>query len=160
MNSDDHGFRGIASKFIRVHPCPSVVFHFLMVALFLSGGCSEKPATPEAAAKVAWSWEPYPAVEKMRLATLSCQILPRTSLAINAPVPGQLRVYVDRPQTNLPAGFLWAEFEPKALDLEAAELAEARSTIAERERLFREIELPKEEIKLGRDIAGLKKQIT
>jgi hypothetical protein len=95
----------------------------------------------------------------MRLATLPCQVIPRTSLTINAPVSGQLRLYVNRPETNLPAGFLWGEFEPKSLSLEAAELAEVRSRISERERLFEKIELPREQIKLNKDIAALKKQL-
>ena len=63
----------------------------------------------------------------MRLATLPCQVLPKTSLTINAPVSGQLRLYIDRPQTNLPADFVWAEFEPRSLNMEAAELAEAQA---------------------------------
>lgn len=96
----------------------------------------------------------------MRLATLPCQILPRTSLTINAPISGQLRLYIDRPQTNLPSGFLWAEFEPKALTMEAGELAEAKDKIHERERLFNEIELPKEKIKLNKEIAEASKQVT
>ena len=132
----------------------------LLGVWLLVSGCSQKPAAPALATAASWSWETYPAVEKMRLATLPCQILPRTSFTINAPVSGQLRLYIDRAQTNLPAGFVWAEFEPKALNLEAAELAEARSRIAERERLFTEIELPKEEIKLSKEIAETKKQIT
>ncbi|HWF18038.1 MAG TPA: hypothetical protein VG754_02165 [Verrucomicrobiae bacterium] len=131
----------------------------LLMWLFVTG-CSRKPtAPPTPSATNAWSWEPYPAAEKMRLATLPCQVLPRTSLTISAPVSGQLRLYVDRAQTNLPAGFLWAEFEPKALNLEAAELAEARRRIVEREKLFEKIELPKEVIKLNKDISAMKKQV-
>ncbi|HZV34483.1 MAG TPA: hypothetical protein VFB72_07875 [Verrucomicrobiae bacterium] len=130
----------------------------LFIVLFFSG-CSEKPATSSGPAAPAWSWDTYPPVEKMRLATLPCQVLPKTSLTINAPVSGQLRLYVGRPQTNLPAGFLWGEFEPKELNLEAAELSEARNRISERERLFERIELPKEQIKLSKDILAMKKQI-
>jgi hypothetical protein len=106
-----------------------------------------------------WSWEAYPAVEKMRLATLPCQVLPKASLTINAPISGQLRIYINRQETNLPAGFVWAEFEPKALSMEAAELAEARKRIEERERLYTEIELPKEKIKLNREIGEARRQI-
>lgn len=132
---------------------------FALLIVLIISGCSDKPATPSAPASSAWSWDPYPAVEKMRLATLPCQVLPKTSLTINAPVSGQLRLYVGRPQTNLPSGFLWGEFEPKELNLEAAELSEARSRISERERLFEQIELPKEQIKLNKDISAMKKQI-
>lgn len=130
-----------------------------LLALFILNGCSEKPAATPAPASAVWTWDPYPSAEKMRLATLPCQVMPKTSLTINAPVSGQLRIYVDRQQTNLPAGFLWAEFEPKALSIEAAELAKARVRIAEREKLFEKIELPKEEIKLRKDIAVLKRQV-
>lgn len=133
---------------------------WLVWLLFFAGGCSQKPAAPISASQTNWSWERYPAVEKMRLATLPCQVLPRTSLTINAPVSGQLRLYIERPQTNLPAGFLWAEFEPKSLNMEASELAEAKDKIEERERLFNEIELPKEKIKLNKEIAEATKQVT
>lgn len=133
---------------------------FLGMTVLLLAGCSQKTVQTTQPKTNSWSWAAYPPVEKMRLATLPCQVLPKTSLTINAPVSGQLRLYVDRPQTNLAAGFLWGEFEPKALNLEAAELAEARARIAERERMFEKIDLPKEEIKLRREIAALKKQIT
>src|SRR5258708_37983753 len=116
----------------------------LVMILFLFGaGCSKKSAQTPANPSTQWSWDAYPPVEKMRLATLPCQVQPRTSLIIHAPVSGQLRLYIDRPQTNLPAGFVWAEFEPKALAMEGAELAEARKRIEEREHLFTEIDLPK-----------------
>jgi hypothetical protein len=95
----------------------------------------------------------------MRLATLPGRVMPGTSLIINAPISGQLRLYIDRPQTNLPAGFVWGEFEPKALAVEAAELAEAHKKIEERERLFSEIELPREKIKLRREISEARKQV-
>ncbi len=142
----------------------SVLFRcglFCLLGCFLfAGGCSQKPAAPSAAVPKIWSLDSYPAVEKMRLATLPCEVLPRTSLTINAPISGQLRLYIDRPQTNLPAGFLWAEFEPKALNMEADELAEVKDKIEERERLFNEIELPKEKIKLNKEIAEANKQVT
>ncbi|GEM_PF-1249644 len=131
----------------------------LCLALTLLAGCSQKPSPPNAATPAAWSWDAYPVVEKMRLATLPCQVLPKTSLTIHAPISGQLRLYTDQPETNLPAGFIWAEFEPKALRLEADELAEVRKRIEERERLFMEIDLPKEKIKLNRDISDLKRQV-
>lgn len=128
-------------------------------SLVLVGGCSPKPQVSATTSQTNWSWATYPTVEKMRLASLPCQILPRTSLAIHSPIAGQLRLYIDRPQTNLPADFLWAEFEPKSLKMEADELAEAKSKIDERERLFDDIELPKEKIKLNKEIAEAKKDV-
>jgi hypothetical protein len=129
-----------------------------LIAMALSG-CSLNPPTPKDTAPAAWSWAAYPAVEKMRLATLSCQVLPKTSLTIQSPISGQLRLYIDQPETNLPAGFVWAEFEPKALRLEADELVEARKRIDEREHLFKEIDLPKEKLKLNHDISELKREV-
>ncbi|HWY74918.1 MAG TPA: hypothetical protein VN281_04840 [Verrucomicrobiae bacterium] len=125
----------------------------------LLSGCSPNPPTPKDAVPAAWSWTAYPAVEKMRLATLPCQVIPKTSLTIQSPISGQLRLYIEQPETNLPAGFVWAEFEPKALKLEAEELVEARQRIDERERLFKEIDLPKEKIKLNRDVSELKREV-
>ncbi|MDB6122154.1 MAG: hypothetical protein JWQ71_1147 [Pedosphaera sp.] len=139
---------------------PVVLLCHLLVSLAVGAGCSQKAVQPPATATANWSWDAYPKVEKMRLAILPCRILPKTSLTINAPVSGQLRLYIDRPQTNLPTDFVWAEFEPKVLNMEAAELAEAKRKIDERERLFKEIELPKERIKLNREIAEAQKQLT
>ncbi len=69
----------------------------LCLALTLLAGCSQKPSPPNAATPAAWSWDAYPVVEKMRLATLPCQVLPKTSLTIHAPISGQLRLYTDQP---------------------------------------------------------------
>src|SRR5579884_806407 len=142
------GSRGISRPRFRTILKCSIPIWFVSIATVFLAGCSEKVQAPTSQAAPAWSWSPYPAAEKMRLATLPCQVMPRTSLTINAPVSGQLRLYIDRPQTNLPAGFLWGEFEPKSLSLEASELAEARQRISERERLFEQIDLPNEQIKL------------
>ena len=95
----------------------------------------------------------------MRLASLPCQVQPRVSLTINAPISGQLRVYTDRPQTNLPAGFLWAEFEPKSLQMESSEHAEAKEKIDELERHITEIDLPKQKIKLNKESSEATKQV-
>src|SRR5437868_6023123 len=106
----------------------------LLVGLLVSAGCSPKSTQAAApAAPPAWSWAAYPAVEKMRLAVLPCRVQPKTSLTINAPLAGTLRLYVDRPQTNLPVGFLFAEFEPKLLAAESNALADAKQKLAERE---------------------------
>ncbi len=135
------------------------VLPIIAVGLLTLAGCSQKSGEAAAVSATNWSWATYPPVEKMRLATLPAQVLPKTTLTINAPISGQLRLYIDRPQTNLPAGYVWGEFEPKSLEMEAAELAETRKKIQEHERLYTEIELPKERIKLRREISEAKKQV-
>jgi len=73
-------------SYIRFDPCS---FAVLLVFLFLVGGCQKKPEPGPKPPQVNWSWDTYPSAEKMRLATVPCQILPRPSLAINAPVAGK-----------------------------------------------------------------------
>src|SRR6185436_8689750 len=116
-----------------------------LAALWLVSSCSPKPLQGAAPASPAWSWAAYPPVEKMRLAVLPCRVMPKTSLTLNAPVAGMLRVYVDRAQTNLPAGFVWAEFEPKILAAEAEALEDAEEKLEEREQLTYQLELPKQQ---------------
>src|ERR1051326_6682590 len=103
---------------------PAFVLCLALSSLLVMLGCSPKPTQAASPSAPTWSWAGYPAVEKMRLAVLPCRVMPKTSLTINAPLAGTLRLYVDRPQTNLPAGFVWAEFEPKILKAEADALAE------------------------------------
>ncbi len=112
------------------------------------------PTTPK------FSIESYPRMNKMRLAVLQCRVLPRTSMTVNSPFAGQLRLYVDKPQTNLQSGFVWAEFEPKILEAESNALAEAKSRLAEREKLVLELDLPKQTFKLARDIEEARRQLT
>src|SRR5437588_9430752 len=107
----------------------------LTVCLLLNSGCSPKPTQASAPPPPSWSWAAYPPVEKMRLAVLPCRVLPKTSLTIIAPLSGILRLYVDRPQTNLAAGFVWGEFEPKILAADADALAEAKQKLEQREKL-------------------------
>ncbi len=134
--------------------CAAVCFlHIFMT------GCTQKPAQATPTLPVSWSWEHYPAVEKMRLAILPCRVMPKTSLTINAPLSGVLRLYVDRSQINLPAGFVWAEFEPKILAAEAEALAEVKQKLQERERLTYKLELPKQKYKLAREIEDARRQL-
>jgi hypothetical protein len=95
----------------------------------------------------------------MRLGTLSCRILPRASVAMNSPITGLLRVYVDKQQTNVPAGFIWAEFEPKILAAESAALDEAKKKLDERERFLLELELPKQRLKLAKEMEEAQRQV-
>ncbi len=143
----------------RTFHVPQLCCLLLLLASALTA-CSRSPnTTSNTPIPAAWSWAEYPTVEKMRLASLPCEVLPRTSLTISAPVSGQLRVYVHQQETNLPAGFVWAEIEPKELALEGAELEEARQSLKERERMYTEIELPREKIKLSREIAETRRRI-
>jgi len=131
----------------------------LALACLIAGGCSREKEKPTTAAAPVWNWSKYPRVERMRLASMPCRVLPKTSLNINAPFSGTLRLYVDRPNTNLPADYVWAEFEPKILEAESNALYEARAKIDERERLLVELELPKQKIELSRKIDDLQRQV-
>ncbi len=131
------------------------------VSVLLSVGCSQKANQATASPTVsAWSWNAYPPMNKMRLALLPCRVLPKTSITINSPFSGQLRLYVDRAQTNLPAGRIWAEFEPKILSAESNALAEAKERFSERERMLLELELPKQKFKLAREIEEAQRQLS
>jgi hypothetical protein len=135
-------------------------FNILLgLACLLAAGCSQKSSKSTAPAKQAWSWSKYPPVERMRLANMPCRVLPKTSLNINAPYSGLLRLYVDRPNMNLKSGFIWAEFEPTMLQAESNALAEARAKIDEREKLLLELDLPGKKIELARKIDELQKQV-
>jgi hypothetical protein len=141
---------------INVKRCFNIL---LVLACLLAAGCSREEKKSAATTPAAWNWSKYPAVERMRLATMPCRVLPKTSLNINAPYSGLLRLYVDRPNVNLKAGVVWAEFEPTMLQAESNALAEARAKIDERERLLLELDLPNKKIELARKIDELQKQV-
>jgi hypothetical protein len=126
----------------------------------LATACTREVEKSPVAVQPSWNWGQYPPVERMRLAVLPCRVLPKSSLNINAPFAGVLRLYIDRPSTNLPAGYVWAEFEPKLLQAESNALAEARGKINERERLLVELEMPRQKIELSRKIEELQRQVT
>jgi hypothetical protein len=130
-----------------------------VVACVLAAGCTQEAEKSPMPVQQSWNWSRYPPVERMRLAILPCRVLPKSSLNINAPFAGVLRLYIDRPSTNLPAGFVWAEFEPKLLQAESNALAEARAKINERERLLLELEMPRQKIELSRKIEELQRQV-
>ena len=81
------------------------------------------------------------------------------SSSINSPSTGLLHLYVDKQQTNLPAGFVWAEIEPKLLVASSNALAEAEEKLNEREKLLMQLELPKQQIKVGKEIEEAKRQL-
>src|SRR5262245_55643631 len=88
----------------------------------------------------------------MRLGMGPCTLQPRSQIAINSTLAGSLKMYVNVPQTNLEAGLVWGEFEPSIFELEAKALEEARVRLDEREKLQREIEIPKLRLKLEREL--------
>jgi hypothetical protein len=133
----------------------------LLALLCCAPGCDKKDARSEQEAAPAppFSLESFPRSDKMRLALLPCRVLPRTSVPILSPLAGQLRLYVDKPQTNLPGNFLWAEFEPKILIAESNALAEARARLQEKQHLTLELDLPKQTLKMAKDIEELRRQL-
>jgi hypothetical protein len=134
---------------------------FLVLGFAFVTGCSKPAATatPPTTNTRAWTWESFPVVDRMRLGLLPCRVLPKASVPMNSPLTGVLRIYVDKQQTNLPAGFVWAEFEPKLLAASAEALAEAKKKLDEKERLLLELELPKQKLKLSKEIEEAQKQI-
>jgi hypothetical protein len=146
----------------------------LCAALILcAGACS--PKTPKAKigravqpdamdpqsanAIPAWNWDAYPAVRKMKLATLPCVLQPRSQITINSTLAGALKLYIDQPQTNLESGRVWGEFEPTIFELEAKGFEEARQKMDERERILTELEIPKQRLKLEREIEESQRQV-
>ena len=143
-----------------------ILHHVLAVAL-LAGlcACKERSGQKQAAAgpatnqPVAWSWDAYPLVPRMRVAALPCQLQPKSQIALHSPLLGLLRVHISKPQTNLPAGFVWGEFEPAIFASEAEALEEAHVKLIERERIYHEFELPRQKLQLERQIEDAQRQL-
>jgi hypothetical protein len=141
----------------------------LALVLALAGACSPKPkskigrAAPPPAANTnqsaAWNWDSYPAVKIMRLGTLPCTLQPRSQIAINSTLAGSLKLYVAQPQTNLVAGTVWGEFEPAIFESEAKSLDNARVKLEEREKLQKELEIPKKRLQIERELEEMKRQV-
>jgi hypothetical protein len=107
----------------------------------------------------AWNWDAYPAVRRMKLATLPCLLQPRSQITINSTLAGSLKIYIDQPQTNMEAGKVWGEFEPTIFELEADSFEEARQKLDEREKILTELEIPKQKLKLEREIEEAQRQV-
>src|ERR1044071_2456313 len=77
----------------------------LLLLVALAAGCNrnDSRSEPEVGAAPRFSLETFPRSDRMRLAVLRCNFLPRMSLPILSPSAGQLHLYVDKPQTNLQA---------------------------------------------------------
>src|SRR5262245_43056139 len=123
-------------------------FTIFVVAAALLAGCSLESAkarvqqskNADASKKPAWNWEQYPPVTRMRVATLPCQLLPKSTITMISPLMGSLRVYATAPQTNLPAAYLWAEFEPEIFAAEEIALRDAEKKLRDQEQLQWEVE--------------------
>ena len=106
-----------------------------------------------------WSWENYPPVTRMRVATLPCQLLPKSTITMMSPLVGALRVYVTAPQTNLSAGHLWAEFEPEIFAAEQTALKDAEKKLQDQEKLQWEVEYPRKKMQLEQQIEEAQRQV-
>jgi hypothetical protein len=142
----------------------------LLAGIALAGfsGCSLesiKAKTPAVAAADStakpptWNWENYPPVTRMRVATLPCQLLPRSTITMASPLVGNLRVYVTSPQTNLSAGVLWAEFEPEIFAAEEQALKDAGRKLQDQEHLQWEVEFPRKKMQLEQQIEEAQRQV-
>src|SRR2546423_7098660 len=139
----------------------SVALIVCAIAFCGLSGCSRTPtANPNAPAPAPkWNWEAFPLSHRMRLGVLSCRILPKSSQTINSPFNALLHLSVDRQQTNLPAGFVWGEFEPKTLRAQSNALAEARTRLQERERYMKEVDFPAKKLEVAKKIEEARIQV-
>src|SRR5205085_1307306 len=137
---------------------PCILFVALLFAIC---GCSRSPSassnTPAPAPR--WNWEAFPLSHRMRLGVLSCRILPKASQTINSPFTSLLHLSVDRQQTNLPAGFVWAEFEPKTLHAQSNALDEARTRLKKREDYMLEVEWPAKKVEVAKKMDESRLQV-
>src|SRR4051812_46409823 len=132
-----------------------------VLGLCCQSGCSRSstPNPAPAATTPKWNWQSVPLRDRMRLGQLPCRVIPKASVTINSPFTLMLHVNVDRPQTNLPAEFVWATFEPKMLESEKKALEDAKRQLDEKERLSLTLELPKQMLKVAKDMEESHKQV-
>ena len=124
----------------------------LAATMLLGTGCAPEEARAKSnsptPAGPSWDWEKYPAVSRMRVALLPCQLQPKSTITVMSPVAGLLRVYVHSPQINLPANYLWAEFEPEIFAQEEQALREQARSLEDVEEMQWELEYPRQKAKL------------
>lgn len=139
---------------------PSIL---LLVAALLAQGCSPREARALAqtsAATNAWKWEQYPPTSRMRIGVVSCLLQPRSTISVASPLTGLLKVHVNSPQTNLPAGLLWAEFEPEIFAAEERSLTDSLKKLEDREKMEWEVEFPRRKMQLAKQIEETQRQVT
>jgi len=134
---------------------------FVSLLLFFTG-CSPRTVGPPETPKTPshFSWESYPLTNRLRLAVLPCRVQARNSISIASPASGQLRLHVSTTQTNLSRDTVWAEFEPDLIAAEAAVFNEAKNLMEQREQWQHQLELPRQKIKLTRDLWEAERQLT
>src|ERR1051326_7810277 len=112
------------------HLIPIGLAHIFILVLVSSGAREKSLPSPTNSTDVPhWRWEVFAAVQRMRLAALPCQLLPRSSISIYSPMVGVLRVYAAQPQTNLTGNVVWGEFEPAMFAAEAKAIDEAKTKL-------------------------------
>ncbi len=89
---------------------------------------------------------------QMRVATLPCQLQPKSTITVVSPIAGLLRMYVNTPQANLPANTLWAEFEPEIFAQEQQALAESLKKLEDQERIQWDVEYPRKKMQLAQQV--------
>ena len=142
----------------------------LLGALGASTGCSPKEAKakndakkkeatgPIGASGLAWNWESYPALTRMRIGQLPCQLQPKSTITVMSPISGLLRIYAQSPQSQQKAGFLWGEFEPEILKQDEQMLAESLKKLEDLERVNWEIEYPRKKRQLEQQIKDAERE--
>ena len=138
------------------------VLTVLAFALVLLTACSPKTETlaDKAPPKPPWRWELYPSTNRIRLATLSCKVQPKSSLTLTAPIAGRLHLHVDTLQTNLTVGSVWAEFEPEQFSEEAKVLKDAAIHLSKREESLWDLDLPRQKLKFTRELYEAERQLS
>lgn len=139
------------------------------VTAVISTGCSPEDAkakvktvtkqTHARATGPAWNWEAYPPMKRMRVATLPCQLQPKSTITVISPIAGLLRVYVNAPQSHLAANTLWGEFEPEIFAQEEENIKEQLKRIEDQEKIHWEVEYPREKAKLAEQVEQAEREV-
>ncbi len=133
-----------------------------LALLVLGAGCARKPvnAASDTNSLPPWSWSAFPPTTNMRLGLVTGRVMPRNNYSILSPLSGPIHFYVTQQQTNVPAGFTWAEFEPRILAAETAALDLAKTRLVQKERLLYEIEVPRQKLRMQKEIEDAQRQIS
>src|SRR5437899_1206635 len=151
-----------SGNLLRVRtPALRCVAWLAALLLFAISGCSRSsgPAANPPVPTPRWKWESFPLVHRMRLGVLPCRVLPKSSQTINSPFNATLHLNVDLQQTNLPGGFVWAEFEPKTLRAQSNALEEARVRLRDRERYMLEVDWPAKKLEVAKKMEDSRFQV-
>ncbi|HVK58892.1 MAG TPA: hypothetical protein VM735_08945 [Candidatus Kapabacteria bacterium] len=142
----------------------------LFAALGFLAGCSPESATAKAdrrkevkgashATVGNWNWESYPPTKRMRVAQLPCQLQPKSTITVQSPIAGLLRIYAPSPQADLPSGFLWGEFEPEILKQDEIVLQDSLKKLEDLEQVQWEIEYPRKMMEMEQRLKDAEKEL-